>query len=315
MQRTSAITPRQTIRGHTDWAQGVVYLPGGRRIITCSLDGSLRLWNLESGKQIGDNWLDKGDNAEVVDISLSPNGNTVASGGYDGTVRLWDTKKGEVVTRWMGHTDRVRSVCWSLNGKRVLSGSWDGTVRVWDVESDQTILKIVTGGANEAATYSPDATKIATGGYINYIMVNQSSLVTSAKMERDKTTCEPQGTNEAAGRSPETRKFAIGSEVKIWDANTGKLLYTIKHDKPVWGLQWTSDEKKLFSTSEDGSIRIFDTTTWQQIAILNGHEDTVESASLTRNDLLLASASWDSPSLASRQKPPCRSTPRTRRRR
>ena len=38
--------------------RGVAHLPDGRRIITCSLDGSLRQWDLDSGAQIGNDWHD-----------------------------------------------------------------------------------------------------------------------------------------------------------------------------------------------------------------------------------------------------------------
>jgi WD40 repeat protein len=58
-------------------------------------------------------------------------------------------------------------------------------------------------------------------------------------------------------------------------------------------LAWTSDGKELISGSY-GPIRIFDTATWQQIAILEGHTSTIVKAiSLSPNNRLLASASYD----------------------
>lgn len=41
----------------TDSLWGVIRLPGGQQIVTGS-DGSLRVWNLESRKQIGEDWKD-----------------------------------------------------------------------------------------------------------------------------------------------------------------------------------------------------------------------------------------------------------------
>ena len=84
MEPTSATEPRQMMRGHTGWVRGVVHLPDGRRIITCSLDGSLRLWEIESGTQIGNDWRDGGEEG-VWSIASSPNSKTVASGSSDGT--------------------------------------------------------------------------------------------------------------------------------------------------------------------------------------------------------------------------------------
>jgi WD40 repeat protein len=108
-----------------DSKQQCVQLPGGRRIVTYGWDGSLRLWDLESGMQIGKNWKDDDDEkAGVHNIALSPKGKTLVSGSHDGKVRLWDVETGKVVAKWTGHTG---SVCWSGNGEKVLSGSTDGT--------------------------------------------------------------------------------------------------------------------------------------------------------------------------------------------
>jgi WD40 repeat protein len=96
--------------------------------------------------------------------------------------------------------------------------------------------------------------------------------------------------------SPDSSKFATGGDkenaVKIWDAKTGELLNILKHDDTVRSLAWTPDGKKLISGSYD-PIRIFDTATWQQIAALEGHQSLVYGISLSSNNRLLASASWD----------------------
>jgi WD40 repeat protein len=254
MKKTSAVTPRKTMRGHTGYIFGVVHLPGRQRIITCSKDGSLRLWELENGAQIGDEWRDEGDKAEFRTIALSPNGKTLASGSNDGTVRLWDVETGKVVVKWKGHSDIVMSVCWSRNGERVVSGSQDGTARVWDVKSGEPVQglnPIKTGHRNVyVVSYSPKAKMIATGG-------------------------------------PKE------SGIKIWDAKTGKLLSTIEQDWAVCSLAWISDEKKLIAGTGNGLIKIFNTATWQQIVVLEGHTITVYSLTLFPNDRLLASTSWD----------------------
>ena len=46
---------------------GVIHLPGGQQIMTCSYDGSLRVWNLQTGKQIA-NWQDGGSACEQHSI-------------------------------------------------------------------------------------------------------------------------------------------------------------------------------------------------------------------------------------------------------
>ncbi|KAG1817665.1 WD40-repeat-containing domain protein [Suillus subaureus] len=126
-------TPQQKFEGHTDHVWRVIHLPGGQRIITCSWDGSLRVWNLKSGKQIGEDWRD-GEN-EVVSMALSPDGKKVVSGSDNGVVRLWDMDTCKIIAKWTGHTDKVWSVCWSQDGRRVktlISGSFDHSIRTWN---------------------------------------------------------------------------------------------------------------------------------------------------------------------------------------
>jgi WD40 repeat protein len=162
-----AIKPRQTMQGHTNWVNSVVHLAGGGRIITGSSDGSIRLWDLEGGAQIGEEWRD--ENKAVCSMALSPDGKTIASGGVEDSVRLWDVETRKVIAKWTGHTYVVCALCWSADGERVASGSWDGTAKFWDVERDKTILTIKTGqGWVYAVMYSPDSSKLTTGGNKEY---------------------------------------------------------------------------------------------------------------------------------------------------
>ncbi|KIK34256.1 hypothetical protein CY34DRAFT_54712, partial [Suillus luteus UH-Slu-Lm8-n1] len=135
-------------------------LPDGKRIIVSSHDGSFRVMDLETGTQVGEEWEDKDQEAEI--IALSPDGKKVASGGLGGAVKLWNVDTGKVIKTWTGHTEDVNSVSWSPDGGRVVSGSNNGTFRVWDVQSGKTILgPINTGEIVRAVCYSPDAKMIA----------------------------------------------------------------------------------------------------------------------------------------------------------
>jgi WD40 repeat protein len=256
MQETAAIGLCCTFEGHTEALAGVIHLPGEHRMMTCSYDGSLRVWDLQNGKQIGDDWRD--GESEFSTIALSPDGKTVTSGSDDGAVRLWDVETGKVLAKWTGHESRTSSLCWHRDSGRLASGSRDGTTRVWDVESRKTVLVIDTGlGSVRAVIYSPDTTMIATGG----------------------------GEGEGEEEAP-------GEYIKIWDAKTGKLFANLKgHADGVNCLAWTA--KTLISGSDDGSIRTWNTTTWQQIAVLRGHTNYVWSIAISPNGRILASASGD----------------------
>ncbi|KAG2102279.1 WD40-repeat-containing domain protein [Suillus discolor] len=229
--------------------------------MTCSWDGSLRVWNLKSGKQIGDDWRD--GETRVWTIALSPDEKKVVSGSDDGGVRLWDIDTGKVIGRWMGHTNGVDSVCWSRDSQRVLSGSHDGTARQWDVENGETILTPIKAGHYLlAVVYSPDMTLFATGGF---------------EHPWDNT-----GDNKSA--------------IKIWNAKTGELVATLQPGHVsdwVRCLIWTPDGKTLISGSNNWSIRTWNTSTWKQIALLEGHTYAVKSIAISPNGRILVSTSYD----------------------
>jgi WD40 repeat protein len=76
-------------------------------MIAGSWDGSLRIWDLQSGKQIGNDWQDGGSAVNV--IGLSPDGKKVARGSDEGAVRLRDVDTGKVIAKWVGHV--MSAVC------------------------------------------------------------------------------------------------------------------------------------------------------------------------------------------------------------
>jgi len=253
IQKKQVIHPCHKFEGHTDAVRGVIHPPDGQQIITCSDDGSLRVWNLETGGQIGNDW--RNGESEVDSISL--NGKKLVSGGRDGAMKVWDMDTGKVITKWTGHSKNVTVVSWSRDGARIMSGCFDGTVRMWDVESGKTILEINTGFNNiftYGAIYSPDETMIATGG-----------------------------SNDSEEEFLKIWDAKTGKLVKNLKG----------HTKDVTCLAWTPDGSTLISGSSDHSIRTWNTTTWQQIAILTEHTDFVLGIAISPNGRILASASQD----------------------
>jgi WD40 repeat protein len=180
----------------------------------------------------------------------------------------------------------------SPNGEIVASGCFDGKVRLWHVETKKVISKW-KGHSNavSALCWSADGERVASGSW------SGTARVWDVKTGKNIMTIRTGHTwVSAVTYSPDLSKLATGGDeddaVKIWDANTGELLNTLKHINAVRSLAWTSDGKKLISGSF-GPIRIFDTATWQLIAILEGHADFVNGISLSSNNRLLASASSD----------------------
>jgi len=169
-------------------------------------------------------------------------------------------------------------------------------VKLWNIETRKVIARW-TGHTKDvwAVCWSRDGRRVVTrssDGTARMWDVESGETVlgpiTTGHQEIESVASLPDASNFATGRNNE-------DAIKIWDARTGKLLSTLEHDSGVWSLVWTSDQKKLLAGHNNGSITIINTTTWQQIAILENHTDPVYALSLFQNDHLLASTSSPTP--------------------
>jgi WD40 repeat protein len=61
-------------------------MPDGRRALSASFDGTVRLWNVETGAELR-RFNRQGE--QLVDVAVSPDGKWVAVGSMKGTLRLW----------------------------------------------------------------------------------------------------------------------------------------------------------------------------------------------------------------------------------
>ena len=82
----------------------------------------------------------------------------MASGSVDHTACIWTTT-GRKLHSLEGHTDRLRTVCFSPDNNLLATGSEDRTVRIWEVESGKC-LQVLAGFAERvwSVAFAPDGT-------------------------------------------------------------------------------------------------------------------------------------------------------------
>jgi eukaryotic-like serine/threonine-protein kinase len=154
-------------QGHEKTVNSAIFSPDSRRLATCSMDRSVRLWQIDplilpsprspggEGRVRGCQVL-RGHTDEVFAAAFHPDGTRLATGGRDRAVWLWDLARGEEVARLQGHTSFIWSLAFSPDGATLVSGSGDTTVRLWDTAP----LKTRYQARREAEALRPEAERL-----------------------------------------------------------------------------------------------------------------------------------------------------------
>lgn len=101
----------------------VVFTPRGTRFLAGAIDGSVRLWDCESGKPVSQ--FGRHD-TEVTSIAIDPSGRFAASGAKDGTVIIWSLESAAPIGSWIEPERPISCVRFSPDGEflAVAGGEW-----------------------------------------------------------------------------------------------------------------------------------------------------------------------------------------------
>jgi WD40 repeat protein len=177
------------------WHHGlraVTVSPDGKTLASAGNDGLVKLWTLETRKQVRTLPAEPDPAAHewsIESVAFSADGKTLASGCVDRTIRLWDVATGKEKGVLRGHTVFVQSVAFSPDGTTLASASggpplafktiksfrefptkeeWfhRGEVKVWDLATgtDRTLFSAGTGRIT-AVAFSPDGTTLVSSGW------------------------------------------------------------------------------------------------------------------------------------------------------
>ena len=225
-------------------------------LASAQINGILNIWNLNT-KKIEQQL--KGHKSAVWTLIENSDG-YLFSGGSDNIIKIWDIKnKSEnCLINIKGHKGTIYSIC-ELEKNKIISGSDDKTIKIWKFDLNnkknpyQCILDL----------HDPNDSKIKSLIYLN----KTNSIIT--------------GNDD--------------NYIKIYSLSK-KAQYVTNilegHNCTIWCLIPLYEDTLLASGSSDNSIKIWDLINSRCLFSLEGHENTISSLIILKNELL-GSSSWD----------------------
>ena len=281
--RTATIRTASTCRGHSTGLYACEFssLAFGGLLGTVSGDGTCRLWQDRDGNLtyecVG---VLEGHRDEVNGLAFAPNAPLLATASDDGTAVVWDLNGGTYVpvAHCSGHGAEVYGVGWSADNV-LATVSFDRTCKLWDVRCD-------TRGNRESNGINREWERDSkSGGAVcaRTLTGHGDDVVGVCFHPRD------------------SRVLATGSDdgtVRVWDTRgtcDGGVVttLTLHGGKETKRIAFSPNGAMLAAGGADGTCAVVDASTWERIATLAGHTDTVFDVAWSPDAKSIVTASHD----------------------
>ena len=287
----AADVQRMALIGHHGPVRSAAYSPDGHRIVTASYDGTARVWDSDTGREL---LQLRGHSGRVICAVFSPDGRRIGTASSDKTARLWDAATGRPLMTFTGHRDELTSVAFSPDSRRLVTASYDKTARIWDVATGRELTQLV--GHTEivsSAAFSPDGKHVVTASSDGTARIWDASSGAQLMQLKGHTDRVWSAAYSANGQRIVTASF--DKTARIWDAVTGRELEQLRgHTGWLSAAAFSPDGRRVVTSSLDKTARIWDVASGTELLRLSGHTQWLLSAAWSPDGQRVVTASTDS---------------------
>ncbi|MCS7185631.1 MAG: WD40 repeat domain-containing serine/threonine-protein kinase [Armatimonadetes bacterium] len=282
------------LKGHRAGVTWVVFTPDGKKIISASHDGTIRVWNWEKKKS---EKVLTGHPQSVRMLSML-NPRKLVSVGWDGTVRIWDWETGKLLEVLHAGIGRLHALAVSENGRWIVAGGEKG-LSVWKVGETKGQMKRHFIGQVRTLNFNPDNRTLAIGDVHGRIWL--WDIVDGWEEQfRSFPLNAHKGAVTALAFNPDGNLLLSGGEdaiLLVWELIDGTLFLSRRlegwHLKEIRAISFRHDGKIAASCSMDDTLRIWRTDDWSVVFTRKGGQNWSLALTFSPFGDLLASASKD----------------------
>lgn len=286
---------------HPDGVFAAAFTPDGRSVVTGSGDGIVRIWDTDTGREVG---TLTGHRLPILSLAVSSDGALLASGegniaGSPGVVKLWDLRRRSEIATLLPHDEGASSLAFAPDGKTFATASWGGTVRLWDTASREprAVLNTHTSGVARVC-FSGDGTRLASASN------DRSVKLWDAATGKELTTLNGHGAIvQALAFAPDGNTIASGSEdqtVRLWDTHTHESKCVLQTGSKVHCVSFAPGGRVLLSGHTEmtdggpqGVLKLWDVASGAPINTIHVHKLQVGNALFSPDGKRLVTTSWD----------------------
>lgn len=224
----------------------------------------------------------------ISEVSWSPDGKKIAITD-DVNAEIWDPENGQMLLTLKKHDRKVFALRWNFDGTKIATASEDKTIIIWDAQTGLPVTSLRHDADYLLAfDWSPDGSKIVSGGS------NKKAYVWNAITGEKNLTLE--GSVSSASWSPDGKRIATSGDITIfWDAQTGVKQNTIPESSSSFAkIQWSPDNKKLLTVSNNNDAVIWDAALGTVIHRLKGHTSSLRGMKWSSDGKKVVTVSNDS---------------------
>lgn len=150
-----------TFAEHTNAVTAVHFLPGNHALLSASLDGTVRAWDLFRYRNF--RTFTTPSPKQFVSLAADQSGEVICAGTLDSfEIFVWSMKTGRLLDVLSGHQGPVHGLAFSPTNAILASSSWDKTVRLWDVFESKGVVESFSHTHDVlTVSYRPDGKQLA----------------------------------------------------------------------------------------------------------------------------------------------------------